>query len=133
MVINILFYDNGYLYQNKVSLRYFGPAKEIEICPFIYNDNTCQLFINENEYYTLDISTGLINNEKSYICLVFHYLIIVWKIAPLDFHVKTTINANFVHFKMNIYIIMQQKNIHILLINHILMKIKFIIIVLILY
>ena len=62
------FYDNGYLYQNKGFLRYFEPGKEIEICPFIYNDNTCQLFINENAYFKLDSSSRLINNEISYAC-----------------------------------------------------------------
>ena len=71
---------------------------------------------------------GFLELEELY--LVFHYLIIVWKIAPSGF-IKME-NANCVRLKMDIHIIMQQKIAHIMLINHILMKIKFIIIVLIL-
>ena len=33
-----------------------------------YKDNTCQFVINENEYFTFDSSSGLINNEKSSDC-----------------------------------------------------------------
>ena len=74
-----LFYDNGYLYQNKGFLRYFEAGKQIEICPFIYNEadnNICQFFINEYQYYAFDSSSGLNENEKEDFCSnkkIFNY------------------------------------------------------------
>ena len=64
-----VFYDYGFLYKNQAFLRIFEDGKQIEICPFIYNseENSCQLFLNKNQYYYIDDSKGeneniLINN-----------------------------------------------------------------------
>ena len=53
-----VFYDYGFLYKNQAFLRIFEDGKQIEICPFIYNseENSCQLFLNKNQYYYIDDS-----------------------------------------------------------------------------
>ena len=60
-----VFFDFGYLYDNKGFLRIFEEQNEISICPFIYDskEKKCSLFLNENEFYSVDESTGINKNK----------------------------------------------------------------------
>ena len=60
-----VFYDFGFLYQNKGFLKCFEGGNEIEICPFIYNvsNNDCQLYINNiNQYFSFNDISGEYEN-----------------------------------------------------------------------
>ena len=65
-----VFYDFGYLYNEKGFLRIFEAKKQVIICPFIYdsNENKCIFFLNENEFYSIDESTGINKNKKENEC-----------------------------------------------------------------
>ncbi len=60
-----IFYDFGYLNKNKTFLKIFKENKQIKICPFIYNpnENTCSLFLKENEFFVIDDSAELNENK----------------------------------------------------------------------
>ena len=60
-----IFYNFGFLYNNKGFLKYFENGQKIEICPFIYNyeGEICQFFINEDNYYSFEISEKYYENK----------------------------------------------------------------------
>ena len=61
-----VFYDYGYLYQNKGFLNYFEEGNQIKICPFIYDitNKICQFYINKNQFYIIQKSIDLNENEN---------------------------------------------------------------------
>ena len=63
-----VFFDNGYLYQDKGFLNIFENGKQIQICPFYYDsDDLCKLNLNNNQYFYIDKSYGLnINIMKDF-------------------------------------------------------------------
>ena len=60
-----VFYIDGNLYKNKGYLRYFEGGNQIELCPFIYDSNNgnCQLILKENQFFSFESSSELIENK----------------------------------------------------------------------
>ena len=66
-----VFYNYGFLYENKGFLKYYDGGNQVVICPFIYDptNNICQYFINENNYFIFENNNGLNENKISESCL----------------------------------------------------------------
>ena len=65
-----IYFNYGFLYSNKAFLKYFEGNNLVEICPFISDASKqmCQFFININNYYIFDNSSGLNENQYSDSC-----------------------------------------------------------------